>query len=401
MKMNKRAILLTTITTVCIVLFFTLIHMAVQKNDKSIVRVAYIYEGDGSTPYTENFMKAQLAVEQEFGNRVETVAFYNVKDVNIDTIYDKLFASDCDLVFATSYGFENTIKQWAKEHPDIQFCQATGDNANVDEQLDNYHNFMGTIYQGRYVAGVVAGAKMKEMIKQGKLSEDDVKIGYVAAFPYAEVISGYTAFYMGVYSQVPSVTMQVIYVNSWSDYAKEKMAAKRMIENGCTIISQHSDTIGSAVACQELKDKYPVVHVGYNGSMIDVAPTTSLISSKINWASYEMNAVEAMLKNKDIESCVVGKSDGNDAWGGFEDGWVELLGVNEFIVADGTNELIEETVERLKKGEIEVFSGPFTGKDPFNPSDTIDLSKTPFLENSARSAPQFHYVLDDVIEVLE
>lgn len=401
MKTSKRVIGLIALTSICMTVIFSgLFYMNNEKN-KKVVKVAFIYEGDGSTPYTKNFMRAQKSIEQKYGDNVETVAFYNVKDDNIETIYKKMVESECDLVFATSYGFQNVVKQWAKEHPEIQFCQATGDNAGQDEILPNYHNYMGMIYQGRYVAGVVAGAKLREMINNGVLKKEDVKIGYVAAFPYAEVISGYTAFFMGVYSQIPTVTMEVVYVNSWSDYAKEKKAARRMIENGCNLISQHSDTIGSAVACQELREKYPVIHVGYNESMMDVAPTTSLISSKINWEPYESMAIDAMLRNKDIEDVVGCHHSDVDSWGGFRDGWVELIGTNDFIAAKGTSELIESTIEQLEKGNIEVFSGPFSGTDPFNPADTIDLSRKPFVENESASAPAFHYVLDDVIQVLE
>lgn len=399
--MNKRNVILTTITTLCMIAIFVVFYLIQSIENTDVVRVGFIYEGDASTPYTANFMKAQQEIEKVYGDKVQCVAFYNVKDANIQEIYNDVVASDCDIIFATSYGYGETVKEWAKKHPNIQFCHATGDLANSGEVLSNFHNYMGTIYQGRYVAGVVAGAKLKEAIAQGKVSPDRTKIGYVGAFPYAEVISGYTAFYMGVYSQVPTVTMQIIYTNSWSDYSKEKIAAKKLIENGCTIISQHSDTIGPAVACQELSDKYTVYHVGYNGSMIDVAPTTSLISSKINWAHYEVQAVGALFEKKNIEKSVKAQSVGMDSFAGFDKGWVEILGVNEYIMANGTNELIDSTIKKLEKGEIEVFSGNFTGTNPFDPSDVIDLSKQPFKENSIASSPMFHYVLDDVMEVIE
>lgn len=401
MKTSKRVVGLTALVTLLVIAFSSVAFFLYEKNNDKVVRVVYIYEGDASTPYTGNFMKAQQAVEQTYGNRVESIAFYNVKDANIDTIYKDVIASNCDIVFSTSYGFEKTIKQWAKEHPEIEFCQATGDNANQDEKLPNYHNFMGTIYQGRYVAGVAAGAKIKEMIHNNLLTEEQVKIGYVAAFPYAEVISGYTAFYIGVQSQIPTATMEVAYVNSWSDYSKEKAMTKRLIDDGCVIISQHSDTIGPAVACQEMSEKKPVIHVGYNGSMIDVAPTTTLISSKINWAPYEIQAVGAVLKGRKIEKEVQGETKGNDAWAGFDEGWVEILGFNEFIAAKGTQDLINKTIKDLKSGKINVFSGPFTGTNPYDPSDTIDLSKKPFDENGSASAPQFCYILDEVIKVIE
>ena len=401
MKTSKRVVFLTTLTTIVMIFVCALIYISYLKEDEKTIRVGYIYQGDSSTPYNKNFINAQKAIEKEFGDQVESIVFYNVSEVNIDSIYEELIASKCDIVFANSYGYGETVKRWAKENPGIQFCQATCSNANEGEILENYHNYMGTIYQGRYVAGVVAGAKLKEMILEGIITKEQAVIGYVAAFPYAEVISGYTAFYMGVCSQIDTVVMKVIYVNSWSDYANEKLATKRLIEDGCVLISQHSDTIGPAVVCQEMCEYYPVIHVGYNGSMIDVAPTTSLISSKINWIPYELAAVEAVLMGKKIERNIDGEIEGNDAWAGFDKGWIELIGLNEFIAPEGVEELIDTTVKELERGLIDVFSGPFTGTDPFDYSDVIDLSTSPYQENKKRSAPQFHYVLDDVIEIIE
>lgn len=401
MKTNKKVIMITALTTICLVIVFGTIIKLIQKDDNRQVRVGYIYQGDASTPYNRNFIRVQREIEQRYGDRVQSVEYFNIGEETMGNIYEDLIASKCDIVFANSYEFCKTIKEWAKANPSIQFCSATGDNANVDEHVENFHNYMGTIYEGRYVAGVIAGAKLQELIRDGKIKREDAKIGYVAAFPYAEVISGYTAFFMGVYSQVPEVTMEVVYVDSWSDYSKEKDGARQLIENGCVVISQHSDTIGPAVVCQELSNKYPVYHVGYNGSMMDVAPTTSLVSCKINWEPYEMTAVEAVFEDKKIEAIMDATTNGNDAWAGFDKGWVEILGLNEFIAPEGAEELMEETIKRLKRGEINVFSGPFTGTNPFDETDRIDLSKEPFVENRDLSAPQFHYVLDDVIKIVD
>lgn len=371
-----------------------------NKKSSHIIKVGYIYEGDASTTYTKNFMQAQQAVEQRFGDQVECTVFYNVKDHNIEKIHDDIVGGNFDIVFAISYGYGEFVKQWAKEAPNTQFCQATCSDANQGDIVPNYHNFMGTIYQGRYIAGVVAGAKLKEMLDKGIILPDKAVIGYVGAFPYSEVISGYTAFFMGVRSQVEDVTMKVIYTNSWSDFSGEKEAAQRLIESGCTVISQHSDTIGTAMACQEMRTRYPVFQVGYNGSMIDVAPSTSLISSKIDWTNYELDAVEAVIKDKKIESVVKAKTLGNDSWGGLKEGWVKIIGVNDYIAAPGTRELIDKTIEELESGKINVYKGPFTGTNPFDPSDTIDLSGG-YIENEKTSAPMFGYVLDDVIEIVE
>ena len=154
--------------------------------------------------------------------------------------------------------------------------------------LPNYHTFMGTIYQGRYISGIVTGMKLRELIEQKKLTPAQAKIGYVAAFPYAEVISGYTAFFLGVRSVVSEAVMTVSYTNTWSNTTTERKLAEKLIDEGCVIIAQHSDTTGPATACEtaSTRDGKLVFHVGYNQTMTDVAPTTSLVSTRINWTPY-------------------------------------------------------------------------------------------------------------------
>ena len=259
---------------------------------------------------------------------------------------------------------------------------------------------MGEIYEGRYISGVIAGMKLKEMIDEGVITVDQAKVGYVAAYPYAEVISGYTAFLLGVRSQVPEATMDVKYTYTWSSYNIEKNCAEELIARGCVILSQHSDTTGPAVACEEMFAEKAVYHVGYNQSMIDIAPTTSLISARINWEPYMVSACEAVLENKKIEKCVKGQVHGNDIGAGFEEGWVEMLELNSLVAAKGSDEKIEELKEEFRKGKIEVFKGDYTGVNPDDPNDTYDLNKG-YKENSEHSAPTFHYVLQNVITIVE
>lgn len=400
MKERFKVVLTILIVTALFVGAFAFVLYKLEEKNTTRIRVGYIYVGDGSTTYTENYMNAQKMVEEEYGNRVESVVFYNVSESSIADLYDDILAADLDIVFSTSYGYQFEVKKWAAQNPDIQFCQATGDNANTDP-LPNYHNYMGTIYEGRYVTGVLAGAKLKELISQGKLKPEDAKIGYIAAYPYAEVISGYTAFLLGVRSQVENATMEVVYVNTWSDYAMEKQMAEMFIDRGCTIISQHSDTMGTAVACQNRSDEKILLQVGYNGSMVDIGPTTSIASCKINWGYYEVQAVGAVLAGKDIEKSIKGKTNGKDSWGGLREGWVEIVGVNDFITAKGSDELLEETIAQLRRGKINVFSGNYTGTNPFDPDDKIDLSKAMFVENKEQSSPSFNYVLDDIITIID
>ena len=292
------------------------------------------------------------------------------------------------------------MKEVAQEHPEIQFCVPTGDNANQEPVLSNYHNCYGTIYQGRYVCGVVAGVKLKEMIENGIITPKQAKIGYVAAFPYAEVISGYTAFYLGVRSVVPEATMLVKYTDTWSNYSMEKQVATELIAQDCVLISQHSDTIGPATACESAGGSIPVYHVGYNQSMTDVAPTRSLVSCSAEYSYYFEQSVYALLHDKKIEDCIDGKTYGQDAMAGLDKNWVRILDINEAIVPKKTDQIVEDTINELISGKKQVFSGNLTGVDPYDSTKRIDLN-TPYIENETSSSPTFSYVLDDVITIVE
>lgn len=390
---------LTTIISalIMIIIFFGVSHLSGEDTEKeSKLKVGFIYVGDESTPYTYNFIKAEREIKETFGDMVDVIVKSNVPEGKEVAELEDLANNGCGIIFATSYGYSENVKKIAERYPDIQFCAATGDNANEGNVLKNYHTFMGEIYQGRYISGIVAGMKIEELVKEGKISGEDIKIGYVAAFPYSEVISGYTAFYMGVNSIVPDVKMIVKYTDTWSSYVIEKKCANELIDEGCVIISQHSDTTGPAVACEERIGERPVYHVGYNQSMIDVAPTTSLISSRINWSPYMVNAVKAVMKDKKIEKYIDGNVTGNDMSAGFEKDWVQMMELNEIIAADGTKKVVEKTIDRFKKNKVHVFKGDFRGVNPFDENDTYDLNKE-FKENKNSSSPKFNYVLDDVI----
>ena len=277
---------------------------------------------------------------------------------------------------------------------------ATCDNANEEPYLKNYHTFMGAIYEGRYASGVAAGMKLKELIENGRITVDDAKIGYVAAYPYAEVISGYTAFLLGVRSVVPDAVMTVKYTYKWNDYLLEKKYAAELIDEGCVIISQHSDTAGPAIACEETDAGTPVYLISYNQSMADIAPTTYITGCKINWKPYVTGAVGAVLEGRNIEKTVRGKVNGNDIGAGFDEDWVEMLKLNEVIAAAGTKEKLDEVIEKLKRGELYVFKGDYLGVNVDDPEDIYDLSQS-YEENRDRSAPSFNYILKDVITIEE
>ena len=396
----KKTYTVTFFTCAVVIAVVLAAVLSFHKSESKTLKVGFIYVGDASTSYTNNFIEVQNAITDKYGKQVKTIAMCNVAEGTEEEYLERLIDSGCELIIATSYNYGVTMKKLAEKYPDIEFCMATCSNANEEPRLENYHTFMGAIYQGRYTAGVAAGMKLQELIDNGTITKEQAKIGYVAAYPYAEVISGYTAFLLGVRSIVPDVVMSVRYTNNWNDYLTEKKYAKEFIDEGCVIISQHSDTTGPATACEATDSDTPVYIVSYNESMANVAPTTYLTGCKINWEPYVTGAVESVLKDKKIEENVKGNVVGNDMGAGFEEGWVEMLELNELVAAKGTKAKMQEVINGFKKGKIQVFQGDYIGVDPEDPKDTCNLKKG-YIENENSSAPTLHYVLKDVITVEE
>ena len=236
------------------------------------VKVGYIYIGDENEGYTAAHYEGAKEMMQTLGLTDDQVVIkWCVPET--EECYDAavdLAEAGCNIIIANSFGHESYVMQAAAEYPEIQFCHATGFQA-ASSGLANMHNYFTSIYEARYVSGVVAGLKLNEMIANGTVSEDNCVIGYVGAYPYAEVISGYTSFLLGVRSVCPSATMVVKFTNSWASFDMEKEAAEALIAQGCVLIAQHADTTGAPTACQAAK----VPCVGYNVSMNEVPPRTT------------------------------------------------------------------------------------------------------------------------------
>ena len=358
------------------------------------LKVGFIYENDESTPYTYNFFLAEQALRKEYGEQVEILSRSNVRETETEEPLRELVDRGCQIIFINSYSEQ--VEKVAAECPNVQFCQVSFRPVPSDKTPENYHTFKGKVYQCRYVSGVTAGMKLREMIDQGVIRPEEALVGYVGAFDTEEVVSGFTAFFLGVRSAAPEATMRVRYTGAWSSYALEKECAKQLIDEGCVIIAQHTDTIGPALACEEAANK--VYHVGYNQSMLDAASHTSLISARINWTPYITGAVGALLSSKPIEKYVDATANGRDMSAGFEKNWVEMLELNKLIAAEGTQARIDQIIEAFRKNQIEVFKGNYIGVNPRNPSDTIDLTQG-YTENKESSSPSFHYILKDVITV--
>ena len=395
----KRINLISLTVCVAMILLGWFVKCEYKRQSKEVdsIKVGFLYVNDESAPYTYNFILAQYAIEEKYQDRVQVFVENNVPEDKGAEGLARLVDKGCNLIFTTSFGYQEAAKEFAAKYPDIQFCAATGNLANTEPVYDNFHTFMGRVHEGRYVSGIVAGMKLQEMVEKGEIGKEQAVIGYVAAFPYAEVISGYTAFFLGARSVMPNVTMKVRYTNSWSDYMTEKRMAKEMIEEGCVVIGQHSDTVGPAEACEEAEMPYHIYHVGYNQSMMDVAPTSTLVSARINWEPYMDAAVNALLHGKKIEKMLDVEIHGRDACGGMRENWVQMVELNPINTDQRYEEAMDEAEEKLTRGKINVFKGPYTGVDPFDANDTYDLTHG-FEENEHGSAPEFHYVLNDVIE---
>jgi len=213
------------------------------------IKVGFIYLHDENSAYDLNFMTAAKTACEEMG--VEYVEKTQVPESNAcyDAAVELVEVDKCDIIFADSYGHEQFMIMAAKEYPETEFCHASGVMAHT-EKLDNYHNAYASIYEGRYLTGVAAGMKLNEMIEEGEITAEETKMGYVGTFTFAEVISAYTSFYLGAKSVCPSVTMDVKFTGSHCDETREKEAANALIEGGCVLISQYSESLGVPVTCE-------------------------------------------------------------------------------------------------------------------------------------------------------
>jgi len=364
-------------------------------DELSKAKVGFIFLHDENSTYDNNFMAAGVEACDTLG--VEYILKTNIPEGQecYEAACD-LADSGCTIVFADSFGHEAYMIQAAKEYTDVQFCHATGVKAHT-EGLSNYHNAFASIYEGRYLAGVAAGMKLNEMIDEGKITAEEAKMGYIGAYTYAEVISGYTSFYLGAKSVCPSVTMEVTFTGSWYDETAEKEGAQKLIDNGCVLISQHADSMGAPTACETAG----VPNVSYNGSTIEACPNTFLVSSRINWVPYMQYMIGKSVKAEKIST---------DWTGNLETTSVQLSDLNEAVAADGTAEKLAEVSAKLASGEVKVFDtesftvngekvtsyladindwGDYTG-------ETEVITNGSFAESSDRSAPAFDLRIDGI-----
>ena len=329
-----------------------------DNNEVTDFKVGFIMLHDENSTYDLNFINAAKEACETLG--VEYTIVTNVPEGQ--ECYDKaaeLADAGCNIIFADSFGHEDYMIQAAKDFPDVQFCHSTGTKAHT-EGLSNYHNAFASIYEGRYLAGIAAGMKLNEMIANGEFTADEAKIGYVGAFTYAEVISGYTSFYLGAKSVCPSVTMDVTFTGSWYDETLEKEGAQKLIDGGCKLISQHADSLGAPTACENAG----VPNVSYNGSTITAGPNTYIISSRIDWAPYYEMAIKAVMDGTEIPA---------DYTGNLSTGSVVLTDLNTAVAAEGTQAAIDAAKAKLESGELHVFDCSTFTVSGANVKDTMKV----------------------------
>lgn len=369
----------------------------IEKVAKEDLKVGFIFLHDANSTYDKNFIDAANAACEALGIGQDQVIMKTgiPEGEECYTTAKELVTAGCQVIFADSFGHEPYMIKAAKEFPKVQFCHATGTRGKI-EGVGNYHTAFAEIYKGRYLAGIAAGMKLNELIDAGKFTKEEAKIGYVGAFPYAEVISGYTSFYLGVKSVCPTVTMEVQYTQSWFDIEKENTAAKALIANGCKLISQHADSSGAPSACEAAG----IPNVAYNVDTSNIGPNTAIISSKISWVPYMTMMIKAVLDGTTIPAdyCATLKEDA-----------VQLTALTK-NAAPGTQAAIDAAKAKLDNDELKVFdTKTFTvgGKElttyladvvdlgDFAP-DTEAIVDGRFIESEKRSAPYFNVIIDGI-----
>ncbi|MFV0465519.1 MAG: BMP family ABC transporter substrate-binding protein [Lachnospiraceae bacterium] len=364
------------------------------------IKVGVIYVGDENEGYTASHMEGIEKMMESLGLSEDQV----IEKTNIpedESAYDAavdLADQGCNIIFATSFGHEDYLIQAATEYPEIQFAHATGYQAALSG-LTNMHNYFTSIYEARYVSGIVAGLKLNEMIDAGEITADQAKMGYVGAFPYAEVVSGYTSFYLGAKSVCPTVTMDVQYTNSWADMSTEAEVASQLIANGAKLISQHADTTGAPSTCEAAG----VPCVGYNVDMTSVAPSTAMTSPYINWGAYYTYAVQSVMTGTEFST---------DWCQGYVDDAVGITALNTAVIAEGTDAKAAEAEAAIIAGTLHVFDtttftiGGSTIEDLIASDEAYAkyadyVSDGYFHESELSSAPSFDLRIDGITELTQ
>ena len=382
--------------------------------EESAVKIGLICVHDINSGYDAAHIEGLQTACKELGiPESQIVMKYNIPEDETcqDTAVD-LAEQGCTIIFSDSYGHQMHMQAAAEEYPDVTFVACTGDLA-ASSGLSNYKNMFPYTYESRYVSGVVAGMKLKELMDAGTIS--DPYVGYVGAYPYAEVVCGYTAFLLGIQSVVPEAHMDVQYTNSWYDPAKEAETANALMARGCVIIGQHADSTGAPSAVQEALEKGTVAYsVGYNIDMLSVAPDAALTSAQNNWSVLYKHMLEEFMAGEELPtdfacgyadgavmisalggSCAEGTQEAVDAaWAGIKDGSLKVFDTSKFTcqpAADGSYQVDAD-------GHVTSAFGLDTNGDWVNDAGEA-IEGGAFVESVLRSAPYFSLRIDGITEL--
>jgi len=425
---------IASLTIAVLMLFTALTAFASCSSDGAAgIKIGCIMVGDETEGYTLAHMNGIKEAAKKLGIADSQIIWKYKIEENSDC-YDaatELVGRGCQLIISNSYGHQDFMVQAAKENPNVTFVSMTGDFAAISG-VSNLKNGFTKVFESRYVSGVVGGMKLKELIDNGTVSptatpnaydaDGNVKIGYVGAFNYAEVVSGYTAFFLGLRSIVPNVTMEVNYTSSWFDIAKEAAAAEALVANGCVIIGQHADSTGAPSACERMLGEGKVCYsVGYNVDMLEAAPTAALTSPTNTWSEFYSELFKNVMDGKDQPY---------DVAKGYNENGVAITKLGPSCAA-GTAEKVAEVEAALKAGTLHVFdTSTFTVTQPQSTcevttdaqghltsckvnmsymdwstmtpiyeGETVECIKDGYFdESTVRSAPYFSVRIDGIIE---
>ena len=379
------------------------------------VKVGLICVHDIQSGYDAAHIEGLTEACKELGIDVDSQVVFKYNIGEDETCYDmavELAEDGCGIIFSDSYGHQTYMQQAAEDYPDVTFVACTGDQA-AGSGLDNLKNIFTNVYESRYVSGIVAGMKLKELMDAGTVT--DPYIGYVGAYPYAEVVSGYTAFFLGIQSIVPEAHMDVQYTNSWYDPTAESEAANALMSRGCVIIGQHADSTGAPSAVQAAVDAGTVAYsVGYNIDMLSVAPTAALTSAQNNWSVLYQHMLEKLIAGEEVpadfacgyadgavmistlgESCAEGTQEAVDAaWAGIKDGSLKVFDTSKFTCQPSTDGSYEVDAD----GHVTSAFGLDTNGDWVNDAGEA-IEDGAFVESALRSAPYFALRIDGITEL--
>ena len=370
------------------------------------MKVGLICLHDSGSTYDKNFIDALNTTVKELPDYVSKAIIKTdvPEDQNAYVAAKDLVKQGCKVIFADSFGHEDFLLQAARDYPNITFCHATGTKAKTAD-TENFHNAFASIYEGRYMAGYAAGLKLKDMVEKNQLKAenyrgDDIVLGYVGAYPYAEVISGYTSWYLGVREVVPNVVMDVLFTSSWYDFNAEKAGVATLAGRGAAIISQHADSMGAPGECETRG----IPNVTYNISTGDQCPNTYLAFSKINWSPYYEAVIKAVKNGTSIEHEVNNNYTGTIGTKSVQydcavnEYKAELKTIEDELVA-GTRKVFDCSKFTVNGEHLTSYLADVDDFGDFVPETeaiTTENGITYFNESALRSAPYFDIQIDGI-----